>query len=280
MRPPRLGHIQYLNCYPLYFGLVEKKVLLDVELVKGTPAELARRLRKGSLDLAPVPSMEYLVRPEKYFLLPDLCVSSHGAAKSILLVSKVRAERIAGPVALSNTSLTSAVLVRILLDEVWGVRPASFRSPPNLPRMLEEAEAALLIGDEALRLQASLPPGLHVYDLGEIWQEFTGLPMVFAVWAVRREFARAEPGLLKEVAEALRVSLSFGLKHLEEAALKASRWEPFSPGFVEAYFRGLGYSFGEAERKGLLLFAEKAAARGYLRRVPELELVEVEDGAG
>jgi chorismate dehydratase len=191
------------------------------------------------------------------------------------LVSKVPPGRIRGPVALANTSLTSQVLLMILLEEVFGVHPETFASPPNLPRMLEEAEAALLIGDEALRLQAGPPPGLYLHDLGEIWQGLTGLPMVFALWAARREFASSEPGLLKEVAEALRSSLAFALEHLEEAAAKAARWEPFGPAFLEEYFRGLGYAFGEEERKGLLVFAAKAVAGGFLSEVPELRLAEV-----
>src|SRR5690606_38832957 len=133
------------------------------------------------------------------------------------------------PVALGSTSRTGVLLARMLLETRVGVRPDYFRCPPDLTQMLLEADAAVLIGDAALRARTDAPArGLTVTDLGEAWREWTGLPMVFAVWAVRRDFAAAHPGVVKEVHQAFLTSRSLCLAELDTVAAAAARWEPFS----------------------------------------------------
>jgi chorismate dehydratase len=120
-------------------------------------------------------------------------VSCDGAVMSILLFSKVPIEELNGrKVALTNTSATSQALLRILLNRKYHLSPEYFESPPELGSMLLEADAALLIGDDALRSNYRLKDRLYVYDLGQEWKDHTGEAMVFAVWAVRREFAQRE----------------------------------------------------------------------------------------
>jgi len=149
---PKLGHIQFLNCLPLYYGMVKQDVLLDVDLVKANPADLARDIVEGTLDIAPVPAIEYARHAEGLLLLPDIAISSDGEVQSILLISKVPADQLTGcTVALTNTSRTSQVLARILIEKRWGADATYVVMPPDLPAMLREADAALLIGDEALR---------------------------------------------------------------------------------------------------------------------------------
>ena len=149
---PRVGHIQFLNCLPLYYGLVKNGVLPDIELFKNTPTELSRMLLRGELDISPVPAIEYARHAGELQLLPRLTVSSDGRVLSILLVSKVPAEELgARPVALANTSATSQVLTKIILQDRYHVSPTYFESPPDLAQMFMEADAGLLIGDDALR---------------------------------------------------------------------------------------------------------------------------------
>jgi chorismate dehydratase len=261
---PRVGHIQFLNCLPLYWGLMRSGALLGVDLHKDTPDQLNSALVRGDLDIGPISLVEYLRHAEDLLLLPDLAVGSDGPVQSVNLVSTVPLADLNGRrVALGSTSRTGVLLARMLLESRHGVQPEYFRCPPDLTEMLLEADAGVLIGDAALRARFDAPSrGLHVTDLGEAWRDWTGLPMVFAVWAVRREFAAAHPGLVKDVHEAFLASRALCLSELDEAARAAARWEPFSAETLADYFRALDFALGERQVSGLREFARLAAARG------------------
>ncbi|TAK33050.1 MAG: ABC transporter substrate-binding protein [Chloroflexota bacterium] len=274
LRPPRVGHIQFLNCLPLYHGLVKSHGLLDVELRKGTPTELNRMLLRGELDVSPISSVEYLRHHRDLMLLPDITVSSDGEVKSITLVSRVPLAELDGrALALTDTSATSHVLTRIILERRYGVCPNYFVSPPDVDRMLQRADAALLIGDPALRALGLGAQGLYVHDLGQEWKEYTGQTMVYAVWAVRRAFAARKPDMVREVYLNFQRSLSYSLSKVDEIALASARWEPFSAAELAAYFRGLRFEFGTRYQAGLLEFARQAQGLGELQEVPPLEFV-------
>jgi len=273
---PRVGHIQFLNCLPLYYGLVRHNVLLDIELTKGTPTELNRHLLSGKLDIGPISSLEFARHSQELLLLPHLTVSSNGEVKSIVLVSKVPVEELQGkPVALTSTSATSQGLLQIILADKYGLEPNYFVSPPDLGRMLLEAEGALLIGDDALRVSYQRI-GLYVYDLGREWKDLTGQMMVYAVWGVRREFAAHSPGLVKLVYQGFLQSLKYSRDHAAEIAADAARWEPFSEDFLRDYFLNLRFGFSPKYQEGLLEFFRRAKRHGFLEKVPKLEFVEVE----
>jgi chorismate dehydratase len=270
LRRPRVGHIQFLNCLPIYWGLMRSGALLGVDLHKDTPDRLTAALLDGDLDIGPISLVEYLRRPGNLLLLPDLAVGSDGPVFSVNLVSTVEPGRLDGArVALSSTSRTGALLARMLLEDRYGVRPHYFTCPPDLTEMLLEAEAGVLIGDAALRARHEAPDrGLVVTDLGEAWRDWTGLPMVFAVWAVRRDFAAAHPGLVKEVHDAFLASRELCLDELDAVAAVAARWEPFSAGTLAAYFRALDFSLGPRQVAGLREFAARAAAAGQAPELP------------
>ena len=159
----RLGRISYVNMAPVFYRL-------DAEVVEvqGVPTDLNRRLVAGEIDLAPISSIEYARNAATLRILPRLCVSSEGAVDSIQLVSRVPLERVR-TVAVTPESATSVVLTKVLLPDA-----------DHVP-LGEEADAKLLIGDAALK-SAFEDPTPH-FDLGRLWLERTGLPMVFAVWA-------------------------------------------------------------------------------------------------
>ncbi len=271
---PRLGHIQFLNCLPLYYGMVKNDMLLDVDLVKANPAELAGELLDGTLDIAPIPAIEYARHAEDLVLLPDIAISSDGEVQSILLVSKVPAGELSGrTVALTNTSRTSQVLARILLDKRWGAKPDYVEMPPDLPAMLRDADAALLIGDEALRAYWEQHKGLHMYDLGTEWTEWTGLPMVYAVWAARRGFVEEQPAETRTVIEALNDSLDYCRSHLEDISQYAARWEPFGVDQFRSYFDALQFRFEPRFREGLARYLSEAHEIGQLDTIPRIETV-------
>ncbi len=271
---PRVGQIPFLNCHPLHFGLLQTGAIDEFDVVSGTPAELARLMLAGELDFAPLSSIEYLRHADQFLLLPNLAIGSTGAVRSVQLVGKVAPESLRGPVAMSDASVTSHVLTALLLRELWSVDVECFSCKVQMPQVFERAEAALLIGDDALRAAASHPAGLYFADLGKAWADLTGLPMTYAVWAVRREYAGAHPAQPAAVAGALSASLAWSLAHMTEVIADASARVSMSEPDLGAYFAGLDYDFGEQAQRGLMAFAERAREQGFLTSVPELEFVE------
>ena len=251
----RLGRISYVNMAPVFYGLKA-----EVEEVTGVPTDLNRRLVAGEIDVAPISSIAYARNADTLRLLPRLCVSSEGAVDSIQLVSKIPLERVRS-VAVTPESATSVVLTKVLLPEAAQVP------------LGEEADATLLIGDAALKSAFEDPTPHH--DLGRLWLERTGLPMVFAVWACPEPLAE---GLL-ELEDALVTSVRLARAEPERLAYDSSEQYGYPAGFLARYFEKLRYSFGPRERAGLLTFLEMARDVGELDRVPELRFVTAERAA-
>ena len=261
---PRVGHIDFLNCVPLYDGLVRSGALLDVRLRRGTPDVLSELLLAGELDVGPISLVPALQAADDLCVLPDLAVGSDGPVLSVVLVSPLPVDQLDGRhVALGSTSRTSVLLARMLLEQRWGLAPSYEVLPPDLPAMLRAADAAVLIGDPALRATYEAPArGLHLLDLGAAWREWTGLPMVFAVWAARREYAERHPDLVAGVQRAFRSSLTDSLQRVDEVAERAARWEPFDAATLAAYFRALDFRLGERQLAGVAEFARRGAVDG------------------
>ena len=245
----RLGRISYVNMAPVFYRLEA-----EVEEIAGVPTELNRRLLAGELDLAPISSIEYARNAERLRILPRLCVSSEGAVDSIQLVSRLPLEQVRR-VAVTPESATSVVLTKVLLPEA-----------EHVP-LGEEADAKLLIGDAALQSAFEDPTPHH--DLGRLWLERTGLPMVFAVWAT----ADPPPPRLAELEHALVDSVRRARAEPEQLAYEASERYGYPPGFLARYFEKLRYRFGPRERAGLYTFLELARDAGELAEVPELRFV-------
>jgi len=269
-RRPRVGHIQFLNCLPLYWGMMRSGALLDVELYKDTPDRLSEALVAGGLDIGPISLVEYLRHTDELLLLPDLAVGSDGPVLSVNLVSTVPPEELDGRrVALGSSSRTGVLLARMLLAGRYAASPEYFACPLDLTEMLLEADAAVLIGDAALRAWYDAPrTGLVVTDLGQAWREWTGLPMVFATWAVRRDFAQERPGQVKDVHQAFLRSRELCLAELDEVAGAAARWEPFDAQTLATYFRALDFSLGPRQVAGVCEFARRAAELGAAPPLP------------
>jgi chorismate dehydratase len=245
----KLGRIGYVNMAPVFFRLEA-----DVEEIVGVPTELNKQLIAGELDVAPISSIEYARNADSLRLLPRLCVSSDGAVESIQLISKTPLERIR-TVAVTPESATSVVLTRVLFPEA------------ELVPLEEAAEAKLLIGDAALKSAFEDPTPHH--DLGRLWQERTGLPMVFAVWAAPEP---THPDL-PELEEALVNSLRAARANPEQLAHESADRYGYPAGFLARYFEKLRYRFGPRERAGLYTFLELARDVGELDEVPELRFV-------
>ncbi len=247
----RLGRISYVNMAPVFHRLTH-----EVEEVVGVPTELNRLLIGGELDVAPISSIEYARHASGLRLLPRLCVSSEGAVDSIQLVTRLPLGQVR-TVAVTSESATSVVLTKVLI-------PHAERLPMEAAA---EADAKLLIGDAALRSAFEDPTPHH--DLGRLWLERTGLPMVFAVWAAPEPVA---DGLL-ELQDALVASVRLARSEPERLAYEASERYGYPAGFLARYFEKLRYSFGPRERAGLYTFLEMARDVGELDHVPELRFI-------
>jgi chorismate dehydratase len=245
----RLGRISYVNMAPVFY-----RVEAPYEEVPGVPTALNRALLAGECDLAPISSIEYARHADRLRILPRLCVGSEGAVDSIQLVSRVPLERVR-TVAVTPESATSVVLTRVLLPEA-----------DHVP-FGEEADATLLIGDAALKSAFEDPTPHH--DLGRLWLERTGLPMVFAVWAAPDPV----PEGVAELESALVDSVRRARAEPELLAHEASERYGYPAGFLARYFEKLRYRFGPRERAGLLTFMELARDAGELGAVPELRFV-------
>jgi chorismate dehydratase len=242
----RLGRISYLNMAPVFFGLDA-----DVEEVEGVPTELNRALLAGDVDLAPISSIAWARNADRLLVLPRLCVSSDGAAGSIQLITRLPLERVRS-IAVTPESATSVVLARVLLPDAEHVS------------LGEPADATLLIGDAALRSAYQDPTPHH--DLGRLWAQRTGLPMVFAVWAS----ADPPPSGVSELEDALVTSTRRARQEPERLATESAERYGYPPGFLARYFERLRYDFGPREREGLETFLELAKDAGELDAVPAL----------
>lgn len=257
---PRVGHIQFLNCLPLYWGLARTGTLLDLELTKDTPEKLSERLVAGELDVGPITLVEYLKNADDLVAFPDIAVGCDGPVMSCVIVSQVPLEQLDGArVALGSTSRTSVRLAQLLLAERFGVRPDYYTCPPDLALMMREADAAVLIGDAALRANLHDGPkyGLAVHDLGALWKEWTGLPFVFAVWAARKEYAERRPELTRQVHQAFLASRDLSLEEVGKVAEQAARWEAFDAEVLERYFTTLDFRFGGPQLEAVTEFARR-----------------------
>ncbi len=246
----RLGRISYVNMAPVFHRLNA-----EVEEIQGVPTELNRMLLDGHLDLAPISSIEYARHASSLRILPRMCVSSEGAVDSIQLVSRVPFPQIRS-IAVTPESATSVVLAKVLLPHA-----------EHLPLEEEGADAKLLIGDAALR-SAFEDPTPH-YDLGKLWLDKTGLPMVFAVWAAPEPVAEG----VAELEHALVSSVRLARAEPQVLAFEASERYGYPPGYLARYFEKLRYSFGPRERAGFYTFLEMARDVGELEHVPELRFV-------
>jgi chorismate dehydratase len=274
----RVGHIQFLNCYPLYYGLQQRRAQglgggASFELVTGVPTDLNRMLLAGTIDFGPISSIAYARDHRQLALSRRLSVSSNGAVDSIQLVTRRPLAEVES-IALTPKSATSVALLKTILrlryeqDAVF----TELRRPPE--QALEEVDGVLLIGDEALEAHVFPAEGMRHYDLGDLWQDWTGLPMVYAVWAVRTDFLRRRASELLAVEAELAASMDYGRAHLAEVVQAALDHCRFDQASLDRYFSILYYGFAPEYEAGLRRFYELAFRAGEISEVPALRFLE------
>lgn len=244
--------VSYLNTVPLVWGLQHSTdpALRDTfDLRFALPSECADQLSTGQADIGIVPVIEMARQSLDYF--PGTGIACHGPVRSILLISKVPFREIR-TLATDSGSRTSAMLSQVILAERFGVRPRVFSHPADLAQMLDQADAALVIGDAALRVDPATLP-YETLDLGEEWIALTGLPMVFAVWAGRKEIIREPYGRI------FLDSCRYGLAHMDDIVAAEAPARHFSPDVVRRYLtHHIVFELGEKDYEGMRLYIQHA----------------------
>ena len=248
----RVGAVNYLNAKPLIEGL--EQFAPDVDLSLDLPSRLADQMALGELDVGLIPVIEFF-RGQDYTFLPDLAIATRGPVLSVTLFSRVPWDDIR-TVALDEGSRSSAALTQILLRKRHGINPQVETLPIDVAADDISTDAVLLIGDRAMR--ACLPGFDYAYDLGDEWTGWTGLPMVFAVWAVR-------PGveLSSETLAGFARTRDYGLQTAGRIAAREAPKLGLDAGFCRRYLSNIiHYSLGPRELAGMKLYYNLAAELG------------------
>lgn len=259
-----IGRINFTNVWPVDFYFPESRFGSDVRIVNQVPSGLNKRMLEGSVDIGAISSFAYAASHDRYVLLPDLSVSAFGEVRSILLFYKDSFDRLLdGSIALTTASATSVNLLKIILEKFHGGSPSYSFAEPDLHDMMKDNDAALLIGDDAIKARWSNEQ-YRVLDLGEEWAKLTGSWMTYAVWALRREAAERYPQLVARIYEALLESKRKGAADKSGMISAAGARIGGGGEFWHDYFAGLNHDFSEAQQAGLQLYYRYAAELGLL----------------
>jgi chorismate dehydratase len=250
---PHVGAVNYLNSKPLIHGLDQfsDRICLLLDL----PSRLADSLAQGWIDVALIPSIEFFRNPE-YVIVSDACIACRGPVLSVKLFFRVPPEDVRR-LALDEGSRTSEALARILLKERFGVAPELEPLPIGATLSDTSADAVLLIGDRAI--PESRAPFVEVWDLGDQWYQWTGLPFVFAMWIARAgEDFGTLASLLTEARDA-------GVRNINIIAEREARLLEIEAGLARRYLsENLHFTLGEPERHGLGHFRMLCARHGLI----------------
>jgi len=257
----RVGIVNFLNSKPLAWGFLKGHHADLFAPSYHPPALVARLLAEGSLDIGLIPSIE-VQRIPGLKILPDLCVAATHEVRSVLLLTRGPIEEVER-VALDQNSRTSVALLRILFLERWKTKPTYAPQRADVERMMSEADAALVIGDPALKVDRER---YRVYDLAAEWRSLTGLPFVFAVWAVRPEVE------FPDLSFYFKSSLRYGLSSLDILVREAAADLGLDTSEVRSYLtENLSFFLRQDEIAGLEEYYRRAHANGLILEPKPLE---------
>jgi len=266
----RIGKITYTNTWPIFHFLDFNNLEGKVSLIPQIPAQLNQAMRKGDIDIGAISSFAYAESFNDYYLLPNLSVSALGKVNSILLFSKKPLKELNNStIALPNSSATSINLLKIILHYYERITPNYFVLNPNLNNMMENADAALLIGDDAIKAKRINHTYL-VYDLGEEWFNRTKKWMTFAVFAVRKQIIDYNQDLLNEIYLRFLQSKKEGLMKIEEIIAEAINVVGGENFFWTSYFNNLSYDLTTEQISGLNYYFRLAKEIGLLDEEPTI----------
>lgn len=258
----KVGRIPYANFFPVFYYFDKECKHTDYKFIKGVPSKLNKMLRDGKLDISPSSSIEFLRNKDRYLILPWFSVSSAGPIYSIRLFSKLPLHNLGvKEIALSSDSETSNVLLKIILEEFLSLK-CRFRSTNrrSVKSILSTFSAVLHIGDTAMIEAKKLTPNseLYIYDLGELWFEYTGLPFVFALWIARKQAVAEKKELISKLSNDLIKARKYAGKKFQLIAKEAPQKKWLTEKELVDYWKNISYDFTEKHLEGLRLFEKYA----------------------
>ena len=264
-RHPRIAASSYLNTAPLIWSFIYGSQRESVQLFTDTaPARCAEMLAGNEVDAALVPVIEYQHIPG-VAIIPDICVGSRSAVRSVVVASKLNNLKKVKRVALDESSRTSVALVKIIFREFLGFEPEWETSPPDLKSMLARADAALIIGDPAMKIPRNQ---FRVFDLATLWHDYTGFGFVFAMWMAREANADAVRAIDFAAAR------DEGLAHLDDIAAEYRTRLSLSAEEINDYLtRNIAFQMDEEMKKGLELYFELAQKHRLIDEAKPLEFI-------
>lgn len=256
--PLRLGQVDFINCLPINLPIELGEIKIDSKIISDVPSELNRLILSGDIDIAPVSSFTYIENKDKLTPISDLCIASNSPSDSVLLFSYFPIEELdRAKIALTYASATSNKLLEIIFREFLKINVTLDVKNLTLSELSKEYPASLFIGDHALLEFSKKPRNLFIYDLGALWKKYTSLPMVFAVWVIRKEVLKNYQNEVKLITSQLEDAKKIGLSSLFESVIKKAQEKVFlSKEFYVSYFEHLSYDLKPEYKKGLELFEE------------------------
>jgi chorismate dehydratase len=248
---PRIAASSYLNTAPLIWSFIHGAQQNAAELFTDTaPARCAEMLARGEVDAALVPVIEYQ-RLADIAIVPDVCVGSRSAVRSVVLATRRNNLKKVTRVALDDSSRTSVALVKIIFREFLGFEPEWQSSAPDLAAMLEHNDAALIIGDPAMKIPRDQ---FRVFDLASLWHDYTGFGFVFAMWMAQASAADQVRAIDFAAAR------DEGLANLDEIAAQYQNQAQLSPQEIKEYLtQNIAFELDEDMKNGLNLYFELAS---------------------
>lgn len=266
-----IGEIKYTNILPLFYYINRKEIEnAGAQFIPQIPAELNRRMARGEIDLGGISSFSFGENSHQYSLFPNLSVSTFGKVGSILLFSKTKIEELDGKsIALTSSSATSVALLKIILKEFIGVDVSYETMAPDYDEMLKQHSACLLIGEDAIKA-GWRNDAVNVYDLGELWYKYTGLPMTYAVMPVRNDCIQEQLPLLEKLLQQMTESKrKTNADHYDEMIGHVLKSHGGDYDFWANYFKGINYDLGDQHIKGLTYYFELAYKHSLISSIPK-----------
>jgi len=266
----RVGRISYLNVDPIYYGLENGLKPSWIRLTAAPPSSLNRLMAEGKLDISPVSTGAYARHTDQWLILPDLSISCHGSVMSVLLASKFPFGDLDGRRVLITSESGTAVLLLKLIFAMKGVKPRMHSGPVgDRSEPADRSDAVMIIGDKALSRKWEQNYD-YLMDLGDMWLQLSALPIVFAVWAVRKSFAEEHPARVKQMTDLFRQSCRMGQNHMGQIITHGTKRLDLDKKRVQAYFDAMQYDLDEKKQRALMAFFDGLYEHGLIERAARL----------